>query len=143
MVSFGVFASIFDEWDRILLVRQGYGARRWSTPGGRVEPGESPLEALKREASEEIACEVSISHLIGVYARPYRDDLLVSFAASVIGGKPRACPPEISEVRFFSRQELPLELAFNTRVRVQDSFEKRRGIVRVFESSTALAAGLP
>ncbi|HEX4653044.1 MAG TPA: NUDIX hydrolase [Candidatus Udaeobacter sp.] len=143
MVSFGVFAAIFDEANRILLVRQGYGSRRWSTPGGRVEPGESPLQALKREAIEEIACDVRISHLIGVYARPYRDDLLLSFAATLSGGNPRACPPGISEVGFFSREELPSELAFNSRVRIEDGFEKRRGIVRVFESSTALAAGLP
>jgi 8-oxo-dGTP diphosphatase len=143
MVSFGVFASIFDETNRILLVRQGYGSRRWTTPGGRVEPGESPLEALKREAIEEIACDVSILYFIGVYVRPYRDDVLLSFATTLTGGNPRACPPEISEVRYFSREELPSELAFNSRVRVEDGFEKRRGVLRVFESSTGLAAALP
>lgn len=143
MASLGVFASIFDEENRILLVRQGYKSRHWSSPGGRVEPGESPLDALKREAIEEIACELSISHLIGVYARPYRDDVFLFFAATLIDGTPRACPPEISEVRFFAREELPFELAFNSRVRIDDAFEKCRGVVRVFENSTALAEALP
>ena len=142
MASLGVFASIFDEEDRILLVRQGYKSRHWTSPGGGVEPGESPLEALKREAIEEIACEVSISHLIGVYARPYRDDVFLFFAATLIAGNPRPCPPEISEVRFFAREELPSELAFNACVRIEDAFEKRRGVVRVFETSTSLAAAL-
>jgi hypothetical protein len=61
----------------------------------------------------------------------------------LIDGTPRACPPEISEVRFFAREELPSELAFNSRVRIDDAFEKCRGVVRVFENSTALAEALP
>jgi ADP-ribose pyrophosphatase YjhB (NUDIX family) len=142
MASLGVFAAIFDQDNRILLVRQGYGSRHWTTPGGRVEKGESPLVALQREAIEEIACDVRISHLIGVYARPYRDEVLLSFAAALIGGTPRACPPEISEVRFFAREELPSELAYNSRARVEDAFEQCRGIVRVFETSTAVSAVL-
>jgi 8-oxo-dGTP diphosphatase len=139
MVSLGVFASIFDEASRILLVRQGYGSRHWTTPGGRVEEGESPLVALKREVIEEIACEVRISHLIGVYVRAYRNDLVLSFAATLIRGTPRACPPEISEIGFFAREQLPAELAFNSRVRVEDAFEDCRGVFRVFESAAALA----
>jgi ADP-ribose pyrophosphatase YjhB (NUDIX family) len=66
MLTIGVFASVFDTSGRILLVRHGYGSRQWSTPGGRVEAGESPVTALLREVNEEIACEIRISHLIGV-----------------------------------------------------------------------------
>jgi 8-oxo-dGTP diphosphatase len=139
MSTIGVFGSIFDESGRILLVRHGYGLHRWGTPGGRVEPGESPIDALMREAAEEIACEIRIAHLIGLYAKPYRDDLVLSFAATIASGVPRACPPEISDIRFCSRQSLPSELAFNTRIRIQDAFEACSGIVRVFDSSDSLA----
>jgi ADP-ribose pyrophosphatase YjhB (NUDIX family) len=142
MVSVGVFASIFDEAGRILLVHQGYGSHHWTTPGGRVEEGESPLLALKREVIEEIACEVRISHLIGVYVKVYGDDLVLSFAATVLRGTPQPCRPEISEIGFFTREQLPSELAFNSRVRVEDAFEDCRGVVRVFESAAALAAAL-
>ena len=90
MSSIGVFASLFDTSGRILLVRQAYAAHRWTTPGGRVEDGESPLMALEREVLEEIGCEVQVAHLIGVYAKPYRDDLVLSFAATLVGGTPRA-----------------------------------------------------
>src|SRR5205814_1998248 len=79
------------------LVRHGYGSKQWSTPGGRIEPGESPVTALLREVTEEIACEIRILHLIGVYAKPYRDDLVLSFHAMIVSGIPRACPPEISD----------------------------------------------
>jgi len=139
MPSLGVFASIFDHAGRILLVRQAYGACHWTTPGGRVEQGESPLAALKREVIEEIACEVRISHLVGVYVKAYRDDLVLSFATTLIRGSPRPCPPEISEIGFFAKEQLPSQLSFNSRVRVEDAFEDCRGIVGVFESAAALA----
>jgi 8-oxo-dGTP diphosphatase len=139
MSTVGVFASIFDEAGRILLVKHGYGSHRWGTPGGRVEPGECPVDALVREAVEEIACEIRIAHLVGLYAKPYRDDLVLSFAATIALGIPRACPPEISDIRFFSKHSLPSELAFNTRIRIEDAFERCRGIVRVFDSADSLA----
>jgi 8-oxo-dGTP diphosphatase len=139
MSSIGVFASLFDASGRILLVRQAHGSRHWTTPGGRVEEGESPLRALEREILEEIACEVRIAHLIGVYAKPYRDDLVLSFAVALVRGTPQACPPEIAEIAFFAREELPREIAFSSRIRMEDAFEHCRGVVRVFDSSTSLA----
>jgi len=140
MYTLGVFASIFDETSRILLVRQAYGSRQWTTPGGRVDAGESLLVALEHETLEEIACDVRIEHLIGVYAKPYRDDLVLSFAAALIRGTPQPCLPEISEVSFFTRSGLPRNLAFNTRVRIDDAFDGHRGIVRVFNSAESLVA---
>jgi 8-oxo-dGTP diphosphatase len=139
MSTVGVFASIFDDVGRILLVRHGYGSRHWSTPGGHVEPGESPFAALRREVMEEIACEIRIACLIGVYAKPYRDDLVLSFEAVIISGTPQVCAPEISDVRFSTRDSLPADLAFNTRIRVEDAFEQCRGIVRAFDSADSLA----
>ena len=138
MPTVGVFASIFDSGGRILLVRHAYGTRRWSTPGGRVELGESPLAALQREVTEEIACEIRIGHLIGVYAKPYRDDVVLSFAVTLISGIPQPCPPEICDASFLPRNCLPPDLAFNSLVRIEDAFEQRRGIVRVFDTATSL-----
>ena len=138
MPTMGVFASVFDTSGRILLVRHGYGSREWSTPGGRVEAGESPVTALLREVNEEIACEIRISHLIGVYAKPYRDDLVLSFHATLISGVPQACVPEISDLVFSARDSLP-ELAFTRRIRIEDAFDGCHGIVRVFDSADSLA----
>jgi 8-oxo-dGTP diphosphatase len=140
MPTIGVFASIFDSTGRILLVRHAYGSRRWSTPGGRVELGESPVAALEREVAEEIACQINIEHFIGVYAKPYRDDLVLSFATVLLRGTPRACPPEIADLAFVSRESLPADLAFNSRVRIEDAFDHCRGVVRVFNSASSLAS---
>jgi 8-oxo-dGTP diphosphatase len=138
MSSIGVFASLFDTSGRILLVRQAYAAHRWTTPGGRVEDGESPLMALEREVLEEIGCEVQVAHLIGVYAKPYRDDLVLSFAATLVGGTPRACSPEIADIGFFQGGDIPADIAFNSMVRVRDALDGCRGVVRVFDSATSL-----
>src|SRR5512132_2567728 len=132
MSSIGVFASLFDKSGRILLVRQAYAAHRWTTPGGRVEDGESPLMALEREVLEEIGCEVQVAHLIGVYAKPYRDDLVLSFAATLVGCTPRVRSPEIADIGFFEREEIPPNIAFNSMVRVRDALDGCRGVVRVF-----------
>jgi 8-oxo-dGTP diphosphatase len=139
MSSIGVFASLFDAAGRIFLVRQAYGLRHWTTPGGRVEDGESPLAALESEVLEEIGCEVRVAHLIGVYAKPYRDDLVLSFAATLQRGTPQPYPPEISGIAFFAREDLPSEVAFNSRVRLEDAFDRCRGVVRVFDTAASLA----
>lgn len=46
-------AWVFDGEGRLLLIRENYDRRRYGPPGGAVEPGESPLEAVVREFAEE------------------------------------------------------------------------------------------
>jgi 8-oxo-dGTP diphosphatase len=135
MPTLGVFASIFDPGRRILLVHQTYADRQWTTPGGRVECGESPIVALEREAREEISCEIEVISLIGVYAKPYKDDIVLSLLALVASGVP--CPDggEISDVGFFAQEALPHEMAQNTRSRVLDAFENRHSVCRIFEDA--------
>src|SRR5215467_3975343 len=84
MPSVGVFAAIFDAQGRILCVRQNYGPRKWTLPGGKMEAGESPFETCVREVKEESGYYVEIEHLIGVYSTPYKDDLVISFACRVV-----------------------------------------------------------
>lgn len=52
---------------RVLLVRHGYGLRRWSLPGGVVEPGETPQQTAVRETREEIGVKVEIEERHGTY----------------------------------------------------------------------------
>ena len=60
-------AVVHDDRGRLLLVRRGNPPSRglWSVPGGRVEPGESEVDAVVREVAEETGLQVSVGTLVG------------------------------------------------------------------------------
>lgn len=57
-----VAAIICDSQGRFFATQRGYGEWKdwWEFPGGKVESGETPAEALKREIKEELAAEISV-----------------------------------------------------------------------------------
>jgi len=134
ILSVGVFAAIFDEQRRILCVKRNYGPKNWTTPGGAVDKGESPLEAFKREVREETGYLVKPTRLIGVYSAPFKNDLVLSIEAEIVSRKEWQPDGEINEVKFFSRDELPQPMHSFTLTRIQDAFEGKTGIIRVFKS---------
>jgi ADP-ribose pyrophosphatase YjhB (NUDIX family) len=133
--TLGVFAAIFDEAGRLLCVRMNYASKRWSTPGGRVEAGESPLDALKREVLEETGLTIEPGELLGVYAKPQEDDVVLSFRASVIGRSSWQPNDEIAELGYFGREELPEPMSVAARTRVLDAFEGGRSTFRVVDTT--------
>ncbi len=143
MATIGAFASIFDARGRILLVRQAYAHCFWTTPGGRVESGESPVVALRREVLEETGCEVDPTHFLGIYSKLYRNDLVLSFAARVRVGTPHLASAEIGDFGYFYRTELPVEMAANSRARVVDAFNGCRLVLRIFASERCTGTLLP
>ena len=64
-----VTGIVYGEKGEILLVRQRDGGI-WSTPGGAVEPDESPVDAVVRETWEETGLLVKPAALIGVFGGP-------------------------------------------------------------------------
>ncbi|MGY1740737.1 MULTISPECIES: NUDIX domain-containing protein [unclassified Blastococcus] len=62
-----VGAVVHDAAGRLLLIRRGTepGRGRWSVPGGRVEPGESPAAAVEREVREETGLAVRAGAVLG------------------------------------------------------------------------------
>ena len=137
MPTVGVFAAIFDAQGRILCVRQGYGARKWTLPGGRMERGETPHEALVREVREETSFEVAPGDLIGVYSTPYKDALVLAFRATSLGRGLWHPTDEIDELGFFARDALPVPMRHHTLVRIQDAFAGAAGVVRTIGRESA------
>ena len=61
-----VAAIIFDEQGRIFATQRGYGEWKdwWEFPGGKMEAGETPEVALKREIREELSTEIGVGGLL-------------------------------------------------------------------------------
>ena len=61
-----VVAAIIRKGDRIFATQRGYGEWQdwWEFPGGKMEAGETPEEALKREIREELSTEISVDEFL-------------------------------------------------------------------------------
>jgi 8-oxo-dGTP pyrophosphatase MutT (NUDIX family) len=63
------FAAVRDGRGQLLLVRR-FDDGNWELPGGRIEPGESAVEAVIREVAEESGIELEVTGVAGVYSDP-------------------------------------------------------------------------
>ena len=60
--NINVVAAIIRKGDKIFATQRGYGEWKdwWEFPGGKIEQGETPEEALKREIREELSTEINV-----------------------------------------------------------------------------------
>ncbi|MET7328762.1 NUDIX hydrolase [Nonomuraea sp. NPDC005650] len=105
-----VGAIIFDSSDRLLLIKRGRppGKGLWSIPGGRLEPGETDADGVRREVLEETGLRVEVGRLAGTVDRPgLGGDTYVirDYLAGVAGGVPVA-GDDADEVRWCDLDEL-------------------------------------
>ena len=73
MKTVRVVAAVIRSEDKIFATARGYGEFKgqWEFPGGKIEPGETPQEALVREIQEELNVKIEVGHLIDTIEYDY------------------------------------------------------------------------
>lgn len=131
-ISTGCSAVIFDKDRKKVLLTRRTDNNQWCLPSGRVEPGESVIEACKREVFEETGLKVEIGGLIGIYSNPdrlveYPDGnkiqlIALCFEAKIISGSLNV-NEEVSEFGYFGPEDTDsIDLIPNHRERIVDAF---------------------
>jgi 8-oxo-dGTP diphosphatase len=124
-----IFAVVRGDSGQILLVRR-VDDGMWELPGGRVEIGESAVEAVTREVNEESGVTVKVVKVAGVYSDPshvilnpdtgeVRQQFVVCVHALPIAGAPRPDGSETSEAAWIdvaTLADLPMHPAMRRRI---------------------------
>lgn len=119
-IGVGVGALIFNDFGEVFLNKRGSKANNergfWSLPGGQVIFGETLVEAIKREVSEEFAMEIEVLEIFTINDHILRKEgqhwVTPTFLASYVSGEPRILEPEkCAEIGWFDLYDLPKPLS--------------------------------
>lgn len=115
LVAPSVTGIIYDEQDRILLLRHSEG-NIWVAPGGSVEPNEDPVDTVIREVWEEAGLQVEPYKILGVFGGnefeiTYRNGdqvtyVMTVYACKVQSGILKADGVETLQAGYFSKEEI-------------------------------------
>jgi len=127
-VQAGAFSTIVDEKGEILLCHRR-DVDLWNAPGGRVEPGEAPWDAVVREIREETELDAEVVGLASVSWKPRQNEILFQFVCRIVGGT-LAVTEESDDFGYFALDELPARLSPAFRARLDWSQTRHRTILR-------------
>jgi ADP-ribose pyrophosphatase YjhB (NUDIX family) len=114
LVQMPCASAVIRDQGRILLLRRSDNGK-WALPGGAIDPGEHPAQALVREVREETGLHVRPTRVLGVvgaarHTYPNGDQvevIVTVFACDVVGGALECCDGEAVELRYFDPGALP------------------------------------
>jgi 8-oxo-dGTP diphosphatase len=108
-----VSAAIVIEDGRVLVTQRKTGthlAGAWEFPGGKVEPGEDPRDALRRELREELGIDVRVGEIVDVTFHRYDEAgkavLLLFFEAMRDAGSPEPQALDVAAFRWATTRDL-------------------------------------
>ena len=118
-------AIVFNDSGQVLLLKHRFRAGSgWGLPGGFLEAGEQPLEALRRELREEIGMEIKDVEVFAArsFRKPQQVEVLFRCRAN---GSPQPRNMEVELAEWFSVNSLPEGLPKDQRVFVERAASDR------------------
>jgi ADP-ribose pyrophosphatase YjhB (NUDIX family) len=102
-----------------------------------MEYDETVEEALAREVREEVGIEIAIVRLVGVYSKPQKREVVLTFLCHVAGDAEPSASDEVSEVGWFAPHAWPEPLLPKHRERLEDGLRAQpEAILRAQTSPT-------
>ncbi len=116
----GVFAVI-ERQGRYLLAHRS-DIDWWNLPGGGLEYDETVEEGVAREVREEVGVTITIARLVGVYSKPRKREVVLTFLCHLAEGSPEAHDSdEVRATAWFLPSEFPPNLLPKHRQRLEDA----------------------
>lgn len=116
------FGIIVDEQRQVLLCHRT-DVDLWNLPGGGVEKGETPRQAVMREVKEETGFDAEVRWLAGIYMNPGRRKVSFTFVCKVVGGK-KTTSDESDAVKYFAFERIPRYTYPHHIARVRDALNR-------------------
>ncbi|MDB5189671.1 MAG: hypothetical protein JWL82_628 [Parcubacteria group bacterium] len=94
--------------EKFLMIRETYGPQHWTFPGGRMKHHETPEDAARRKAKEEVGVTLGDTEYLGSYfhTRQYKRDAICVFCAKTESFEHTPSTTNVAESAWFTLEEM-------------------------------------
>lgn len=125
----GSFGIIFSKNNKKTLLVKRRDIPIWVLPGGGIESGETPEQAVVREVFEETGFKVEVVRKIAEYSYPKKSKINHTFICEINGGK-KTLSNESKDIEYFAAKDLPDMLSPYIPIYITDALNNDGGIIK-------------